>query len=207
VPGAGLPTLARNRNGYRVSDLSLQWQFTICNKFSAIPRVRLGYYGAITGQPTKVIMNNLKTALISVAALCSVAGVGVFIGAPLYPYYYPRYYYPPAYYPGPYAYYPPAALVAPAAPPVYIEQPPAAEAAPSAPPQAAGSYWYYCRDSQAYYPYVQQCASPWQQVVPQSGPPGPQSAPAMPQGELYDPQAGAPSVPPASADPESIPRT
>jgi len=27
-------------------------------------------------------------------------------------------------------------------------------------------YWYYCPDSQAYYPYVPTCPSPWMQVVP-----------------------------------------
>jgi hypothetical protein len=167
-------------------------------------------------------MNTFKTALLSVAAVCAVAatsaadarggfrhgsrvGVGVFVGAPFYPYYYgPRYYYPPAYYPGPYAYYPPAAVVpAPVSPPVYIEQTPPAAAAPSA---AAGASWYYCRDSQTYYPYVQQCASPWQPVAPQSGPPqsgaqGPQSGSPVPDSGAYEPQAGPP------AEPDSIPRT
>lgn len=52
----------------------------------------------------------------------------------------PRYYYPaPVYY---------------APPPVYIEQ-----------PQAQG-VWYYCADTQTYYPYVQSCASGWQRVLP-----------------------------------------
>lgn len=83
--------------------------------------------------------------------------IGVFIGAPIVPYYYspywyPRYYYPPAY-------------VVPAAPPVYIEQGGAPAAAPSA---GQSGYWYYCQDTQTYYPYVQQCASPWQQVQPQA---------------------------------------
>jgi hypothetical protein len=32
---------------------------------------------------------------------------------------------------------------------------------------ATGYFWYYCADSQTYYPYVQQCASGWQKVVPQ----------------------------------------
>ena len=85
------------------------------------------------------------------------ASVGIFFGAPLFyaPYaYYPRYYYPPA-------------VAAPA--PVYIEQ--SAPAAAPAPSQGSTAYWYYCRDSQTYYPYVQQCASPWQQVVPNSAPP------------------------------------
>ena len=85
--------------------------------------------------------------------------VGVFIGAPFVPYYYSPYYYPRYY-------YPPAVVAAP--PPVYIEQgsPPAAPSAAPAPGQ--GAYWYFCQDSQTYYPYVQQCASPWQEVMPQA---------------------------------------
>jgi len=72
-------------------------------------------------------------------------------------YYYPRYYYPPA--------------VGPASPTVYIEQPPAAAAPAGASTESAGAFWHYCRDSQTYYPYVQQCASPWERVVPNSTPP------------------------------------
>src|SRR3954471_13087137 len=118
-------------------------QFTICNKFLEKRRARLGYYSIPVIRP-RYAMNTFKAALISIAALAALAaaaaadardgfhhrsrvGVGVFVGAPLYPYYYPRYYYPPAYYPGPYAYYPPT-VVAPAAPPVYIEQSPSASA-------------------------------------------------------------------------------
>ena len=72
----------------------------------------------------------------------------VFIGGAIYAplYYPPPYYYPPTYY------YPP--------PVQYVEPYPA----PSAP---QSSYWYYCPDSGAYYPYVQQCPSGWQQVTPQ----------------------------------------
>ena len=86
------------------------------------------------------------------------ARVGVFFGAPLFPYYYSPYYYPRYY-------YPPAVVAA--HPPVYIEQggAPAAVAPPAAPGQ--GAYWYFCQDTQTYYPYVQQCASPWQHVTPQ----------------------------------------
>ena len=92
--------------------------------------------------------------------------VGVAFGGPFWyggywpyrPYYYGGYY--PAY--PAYAYYPyPAA--APAGPPVYVEQ---GQPAPSAAAPAAG-YWHYCNESQAYYPYVQQCAGPWQRVPPQ----------------------------------------
>ena len=155
-------------------------------------------------------MNTLKAVLISVAALSAVltasaadargryhhhggARFGVFVGAPLFPYYYPRYYYPP------YSYYPPTVAVpAPAAPPVYIEQNPPAAAPSAAPDQSSGAYWYYCRDSQTYYPYVQQCASPWQQVVPQ---PAPQAQSGT------QPPSGAPYVPPAPADSGSAPPT
>jgi hypothetical protein len=28
-------------------------------------------------------------------------------------------------------------------------------------------YWYYCPDSQTYYPYVSTCASPWVKVLPE----------------------------------------
>jgi FKBP-type peptidyl-prolyl cis-trans isomerase FkpA len=34
------------------------------------------------------------------------------------------------------------------------------------------SYWYYCEDLKTYYPYVKKCPSGWQQVVPQTAPPG-----------------------------------
>ena len=90
------------------------------------------------------------------------ASVGFFFApAPLfYPYYYPRYYGPPA-----------VLLPAPSAP-VYIEQSQQSPApVVSSPAQASGAYWYFCRDTQTYYPYVQQCATPWEQVVPQSAPP------------------------------------
>ena len=130
-------------------------------------------------------MNKSKFALLAILAVCAVTvadiasargyyrhrpHVGVFLGAPLLfaPFYaYPRYYYPPAYYPP--AYYPSVVGTYPAAPPVYIEQ--SQGAAPQAPTQSSGASWYYCADSQTYYPYVQQCASPWQQVAPQSVPP------------------------------------
>lgn len=70
-----------------------------------------------------------------------------------YPYYYG---YPYPYYD--YPYYPPV-VVAPAAPPVYIEQ--------GSGPAPQTNYWYYCNASRAYYPYVKECPGGWQQVVPQ----------------------------------------
>jgi hypothetical protein len=97
---------------------------------------------------------------------------GFAFGAPLF---YPG----PVYYPYP-RYYEPYPVYVP--PPQYIEQsPPEAAPAPPSPPAPAGpsqggsaqsgQYWYFCPDSQTYYPYVQTCASQWQQVVPRSGPP------------------------------------
>ena len=99
-------------------------------------------------------------------------GVGVYIGAPYYPYYYSPYYYPPYYY------YPPV-VVAPSPPPLYIEQPfqpqPQPQPQPqqlqqspqAAPQQPAAGWWYYCAQGQGYYPYVKQCPGGWQQVAPQ----------------------------------------
>jgi hypothetical protein len=81
----------------------------------------------------------------------------------------------PRYYPAPLIYAPPViyssaplyssapVYVEPPAPPVYVERndlPPQAA-------EAAGSFWYFCADSNAYYPYVTQCASPWERVTPQ----------------------------------------
>ena len=87
--------------------------------------------------------------------------VGIWFGVPG-PFFYPSPYYYPRYY------YPPVVVPAPVAPPVYIERP----AVDSAPPtESSAAYWYYCRDTQTYYPYVQQCASPWERVVPNSAPP------------------------------------
>jgi hypothetical protein len=83
---------------------------------------------------------------------------GLTLGAPLW-YPAPSYYYDP--YPG-YSYpaYPPAVVVRPA-PQVYIERgdQSALEQAP-----APTQYWYYCRDSDAYYPYVKECPRPWERV-------------------------------------------
>jgi hypothetical protein len=55
----------------------------------------------------------------------------------------------------------PPVVVAPAAPTVYIEH---GNAQP-APSQAAAGWWYYCADTNAYYPYVKECAVEWQRVA------------------------------------------
>jgi len=114
----------------------------------------------------------MKTSKIFIALAIALAGVtatssafawnrfgprvsiGFGFGYP-YPYYYPPYYYPP-YYPAP---------VVLQRPPVYVEQSP--QAAPSAP--APSNYWYYCSESNAYYPYVKECSVGWQRVAPQPG--------------------------------------
>lgn len=89
------------------------------------------------------------------------AGVGVYLGAPLgggWPWG------PPAYYPPPVV-YPPLVVVPPA--PVYVEK---GEAAAPSTYDGGDSlepgYWYYCKDSGAYYPAVTQCSSPWDKVAP-----------------------------------------
>ncbi|HSH86652.1 MAG TPA: hypothetical protein VK958_05305 [Methylophilus sp.] len=104
-------------------------------------------------------------------------GVGVYIGGP-YPFYAPppafaySYGYPYAY---PYAYSPPQVIVTqPPQPQVYIEQGNGNVAQPSqsTPAQTAPSaensqgYWYYCEQSDSYYPYVKECPAGWKQVTP-----------------------------------------
>jgi len=84
------------------------------------------------------------------------ASLGLYFGVPLAV----PYYYPPTYYYGPRVYYSEPLAIAPAAPAYYIQQD-----NPAAPPP--GGYWYYCRDPQGYYPQVQQCPTPWQQVPAQ----------------------------------------
>lgn len=87
-------------------------------------------------------------------------GIGFYLGVPYsYPYY-P--YYPYSYYP--YAYYPPPVVVSPAPeqPPVYIEQDPST----TQQTDSESYYWYYCKKSEAYYPYVKECPDGWQKVSP-----------------------------------------
>jgi hypothetical protein len=85
-----------------------------------------------------------------------VIGVGVPIGWGYWPYWH---------YPPPYAYYPYYAR--PADPVIYVEK----GDADSAPGEDPAQFWYFCRDSKTYFPYVKECPTPWQRVVPQS-PPG-----------------------------------
>lgn len=110
------------------------------------------------------------------------------------PYYRPSYYYPPSsyYYPPSSYYYPPAPIYYQSTPPVYIERAPSysvpqqpqyyapqpqsqqqPESQYSVPPQSQvqpqtqPQSWYFCAESQAYYPNVQSCPGGWQRHAPQ----------------------------------------
>ena len=77
--------------------------------------------------------------------------LGFHFGVPL-GWYHPWYYAPPPVY-----YYPSAPLVVqPPAPTVFVER-------SDVVPEGAAS-WYFCRESNAYYPYVKQCPGGWQRV-------------------------------------------
>ncbi len=86
--------------------------------------------------------------------------LGLSFGAPFWygPAYYP-YYYP---YPYPYPYYYPPAVVVTPEPRVYVER----DDRPSDSGQSS-PWWYYCRESDMYYPYVKECAGQWERVPAQ----------------------------------------
>jgi hypothetical protein len=63
-------------------------------------------------------------------------------------------YHPWHYYPAPVYYYPAAPVVV--QPPVYVER-------SDVVPEGPGS-WYFCRESNSYYPYVKQCPGGWTRV-------------------------------------------
>jgi hypothetical protein len=75
---------------------------------------------------------------------------GVVVGAPLWWGWHPWHYYPPY----------ERVIVERREPTVYVERDAADEQ------RDADQYWYFCPDSKTYYPYVKQCPSPWQRVVP-----------------------------------------
>lgn len=71
----------------------------------------------------------------------------------------------PFWYPYPYPsyrYYAPPTVVVPQEPQEYI--------LPESQPEETG-YWYYCRDPQGYYPYVERCPGGWLKVLPDTVPP------------------------------------
>ena len=104
--------------------------------------------------------------------------VGIYLGAPIgfrygsYPYsYYGAPYYGGPYYPPAPAYYP---LVQPA-PVTYIERSDEPQINTQVAPNDSSqdsqeSWWYYCVDAKAYYPYVNQCPGGWLRVAPQPAP-------------------------------------
>ena len=132
------------------------------------------------------LSKGLRAIVIATAAMLGLAAlgvtaveahprtrIGVWVGGPFWwgpgPYYgYGGY----GGYPYPYVVERPIIVQAPAEPLVV---------SPSAAQQS--NTWYYCRDSQMYYPHVSTCASPWQEVpaapAANSAPtPAPAAAPA-----------------------------
>ena len=101
----------------------------------------------------KRIVLLLALTLASGAALAHGRGgrvhLGFHFGVPLHAW---HWYPAPAYY-----YYPPAPVyVHPPAPPVYVER---SDVVPEGP-----GTWYFCRESNSYYPYVKQCPAGWTRV-------------------------------------------
>ena len=85
-----------------------------------------------------------------------IVGGAVVVAAPFW--------YPP-YYPYPYAYVSPAyGGSAYAEVPTYSDAPANYDTSGYS---ERNDYWYYCPDSQTYYPYVATCASPWVPVLPE----------------------------------------
>jgi hypothetical protein len=76
--------------------------------------------------------------------------LGVVIGGPLWWHAWPHY---PRYYE--------RVIVERQGPTVYVEKD------ADGVERDADQYWYFCPDSETYYPYVKQCASPWHRVAPQ----------------------------------------
>ncbi len=76
--------------------------------------------------------------------------LGFHFGVPL-GWYQPWYYAPPPAY-----YYPAPAVVQPPAPTTYVER-------SDVVPEGTAS-WYFCRESNGYYPYVKQCPGGWERV-------------------------------------------
>ena len=75
--------------------------------------------------------------------------VGPVFGFGVYPFFWD-----PFWFPSPYPAYT-------YAPPLMIQPEPQVSAQ-----QPASSYWYYCVDAKAYYPYTQQCPGGWLKVAP-----------------------------------------
>ncbi len=105
--------------------------------------------------------------------------VGIYLGAPIgFNFgYYPYSYYGASYYGSPYYYSPAPAYYPPvqSAPVIYTErrdnlQIRMQEAPRNLSQNVQASWWYYCVDSNAYYPYVNKCPGGWLRVAPQPAP-------------------------------------
>lgn len=72
---------------------------------------------------------------------------------------YPVGWYAPWYYPPPAYYYPAPVYAQPPAPTTYVER---SDVVPEGP-----GTWYFCRESNGYYPYVKQCPGGWVRVPAQ----------------------------------------
>jgi hypothetical protein len=104
----------------------------------------------------------LVAAALALTSAAAVAGgghrghghvsLGFHFGVPL-GWYSPWYWGPPVYYA------PAPVVVQPPAPTVYVER-------SDTVPEGTAS-WYFCRESNAYYPYVKQCPGGWQRVPAQ----------------------------------------
>ena len=102
-----------------------------------------------------------RLALALVAVLLAVASastfahgrgrvtLGLHFGVPL-GWYQPWYYAPPP------VYYYPSPAITPPAPTTYVER-------SDVVPEGTAS-WYFCRESNGYYPYVKQCPGGWERV-------------------------------------------
>jgi hypothetical protein len=76
-------------------------------------------------------------------------------------------YWGPGYWGGGYwGYSPPAVVVVPQEPRVYVERDEVPVPAPAV-PQTPAQWWYWCASANAYYPYVSTCSEGWQRVPPQ----------------------------------------
>ena len=141
----------------------------------------------------KILMFTLATTMMAASLQADAGGghghrhggarVGVYIGAPLLfapwavwgaPYYSSYYYSPPpvvvrerVVVREPLVFYDERGNPVPAQ--GQVAQAPAPTQAPAQSPSGAPA-WYFCADTQTYYPYAQTCASPWQRVIPHPPP-------------------------------------
>lgn len=96
---------------------------------------------------------------------------GFYVGDPWF-YPYPRPYYWPRVYSPPVIVSPSPIYIEQSPPTVYIERPAPSVSPPvsNAPPATSTTfergYWYFCADSQSYYPYAKDCPGGWQKVSP-----------------------------------------